>query len=198
MYYKDEIRINETDLTIVTGPILSGKTTFLINKLKYAIQNNIPAIFNSLDLSKQQVIERITCDDKFFKLKQIYIGNRKYVEDIEKLVRERNIKLILIDNITDLQTREDSCLGRGEIISIIIKHLKELAEELNLIIIATVPAVTDNETASIKNQILSYFCKAEIAERCVDEVYLLNKNAKVEAIDENLEMLDYMKSNEEE
>lgn len=172
------IDTNKKHLSIIVGPILSGKTTFMIDKLKEAINNNIPTLFISLDLPKQNVLEKISVSGEYLKSKQVYISNEGYIENIQKLAKAFNIKLLLIDSITDLITKEKYCLGRGDIISIIIKQLKELAQELNISIIATAPTSPQTTNEDINNnpaEVLSFFCKEKSALEYVDEITLLEK-----------------------
>lgn len=171
------IDTDKNHLSIIVGSTLSGKTTFMIERLKEVINNNIPTLFISLDLSKQNVMEKISFDEETLKSKQIYIANNGYIENIQKIVKAFNIKLLLIDSITDLMTKEKYCLGRGDIISLIIKQLKELAQELNISIIATAPTSSETNNEDINNnpaEVLSFFCKGKTAIEYVDDVYLLD------------------------
>ena len=70
-------------------------------------------------------------------------------------------------------------MGRGDIISIIIKKLKKLSKELNIPILVTAPA--NIETREFKEnpiKALSYFCKEQSAKDYVDKIILINGNIK--------------------
>lgn len=166
-------------LTMLVGRTLVGKTTLMLDFFKDAIRKNIPTLFFSLELSKQQVIDKIVTvkEDKMF------INNTNYIEDIysksKKLKHDADIQLILIDSITELKIKENICLGRGDIVSIMIKQLKELAQELDVQIVVTAPAnITTKQFKNDPTKTLSYFCKKETAKDYVDTIVLLERDKK--------------------
>lgn len=173
------INITKNQLSIIIGKTLSGKTTLILDILKDLIRNNLPTLFFSLELSKQQVIDKIVTvkEDKMF------ISNTNYIEDIysksKKLKHDADIQLILIDSITELKIKENICLGRGDIVSIMIKQLKELAQELDVQIVVTAPAnITTKQFKNDPTKTLSYFCKKETAKDYVDTIVLLERDKK--------------------
>lgn len=173
------INITKNQLSIIIGKTLSGKTTLILDILKDLIRNNLPTLFFSLELSKQQVIDKIVTvkEDKMF------ISNTNYIEDIysksKKLKHDADIQLILIDSITELKIKENICLGRGDIVSILIKQLKELAQELDVQIVVTAPAnITTKQFKNDPTKTLSYFCKKETAKDYVDTIVLLERDKK--------------------
>lgn len=177
------INITKNQLSIIIGKTLSGKTTLILDILKDLIHNNLPTLFFSLELSKQQVIDKIVTvkEDKMF------ISNTNYIEDIysksKKLKCDANIQLILIDSITELRTKEKLCFGRGDIVSIMIKQLKELAQELDVQIVVTAPTnITTKQFKEDPTKTLSYFCKEETAKDYVDTIVLLERDKKTNQI----------------
>lgn len=110
----------------------------------------------------------------------IYLGLKSYIEDICYTAKNYkylyDIKCLIIDGLTEINTNQPYCLGRGDIVSIIIQKLKKMAQELNISIIATAPTNPKfYEFNSDKSKLLSYFCKAETAKDYIDEIILLEK-----------------------
>lgn len=131
-------------LTIISGPTLSGKTRKMIELLNDAIQNQVPTLFVSLELSTEQINNQVTLDET------VSVVHNSYVEDIcNKAKSLKDIKLILIDSLTELYTKEKLCLGMSDIRFHILKQLKQLADELDVAIIITGPANIKKEIKNI-------------------------------------------------
>ena len=110
----------------------------------------------------------------------IYVGIKSYLEDICKTTKNfkylYDISYLIIDGLTEISTKQPYCLGRGDIVSIIIQKLKELAQELNISIIATAPTkAAIDELENDKSKLLSFFCKEENAKNYVDKIIILEK-----------------------
>ena len=110
----------------------------------------------------------------------IYLGLKSYIEDICYTAKNYkylyDIKCLIIDGLTEINTNQPYCLGRGDIVSIIIQKLKKMAQELNISIIVTAPTNPRfYGLNSDKSKLLSYFCKTETAKDYIDEIILLEK-----------------------
>lgn len=110
----------------------------------------------------------------------IYLGHKSYLEDICYTTKNYkylyDISYLIIDGLTEISTKQPYCLGRGDIVSIIIQKLKELAQELNISIIATAPTkAAIDELENDKSKLLSFFCKEENAKNYVDKIIILEK-----------------------
>lgn len=132
-------------ITILEGPTLSGKTRKLVELLKDAIKHQVPTLFISLELTTEQVANQVQLKD------YIYIAHNAYIEKIYDIARtlksDEDIKLIMIDSLTELYTKEKYCLGRSDILSLIVQQLKKLALELDVaIIITSREGVINNKT----------------------------------------------------
>jgi len=136
-------------LNIISGPTLSGKTRQMLNILKEAIQNQVPTLFVSLELAKEQVSNHVPLDEKAF------VIHNSYVEDICNQARilkaDKELKLILIDSLIELNTKQKLCLGTSDIRFHILKQLKQLANKLNVEIIMTGPANIKKEIKNIND-----------------------------------------------
>lgn len=136
--------IDAKTITIISGPTLSGKTRKMIELLKEAIQNQVPTLFVSLELTKKQVANQVPIDES------ITVIHNTYVENIcNKAKSLKDIKLILIDSLTELNTKQKLCLGMSDIRFHILKQLKQLADELDVAVIITVPANIETEIKNI-------------------------------------------------
>lgn len=173
------IDINSKGLTIIAGKLRSGKTTKMIDILNNAIEQEIPTVLVSLELSKEEVLNLIPSNN------EVFIYDRQFMSYIERIAdRCRqlksmvNVKLVLIDGITSLRSREHYIMGSADIKSIIIQKLKTLSDELDITIIAT--ALTDFDRQQFdENPIgaLDFFCKSEKVREYVDKIVLLEGEA---------------------
>lgn len=149
------IDINQKQLTLVVGSKHLEKTKFMADILKEATEKDITTLF---------------------------IRNNYYIERICEVVRNRNVKLLLIDDILCIKTKEEYILGTGDIISIIIKQLKQLSDELDIAILATAPAdenIIIDDVRFNKERVISFFCKAKMAQDYIDDIFLIQKEIKV-------------------
>lgn len=131
-------------LTILEGPTLSGKTRQMLNILKDAIQNQVPTLFISLELTTEQVSNQVPLEET------ITVVHNSYVEDIcNKAKSLKDIKIILIDSLTELNTRQKLCMGMSDIRFQILKQLNQLSNELGVAVIMTGPANIEKEIKHI-------------------------------------------------
>ena len=173
----DLIDIKTKGLTIIVGKLRSGKTTKMMDTLNNAIEQKIPTVFVSLELSKEEVLNLIPSN------KEVFIYDRQFMSYIERIAdRCRqlkamvDVKLVLIDELTSLRSKGHYIMGSADIQSIIIQKLKTLSDELDIPIIAT--ALTDFDRHQFdKNPIgaLDFFCKSEKAKEYVDKMILLER-----------------------
>ena len=155
--------------------IATDKVIELINDLS---NKNIPTLL--YEFNTYEIWNKLQTKKDISKNSNIYFGHKSYLEDMCKTTKNYkylyDIKCLIIDDLTEISTKQSYCLGRGDIVSIIIQKLKKLAEELNISIIATAP--TNPKFYGLNNdksKLLSYFCKAETAKDYIDEIILLEK-----------------------
>lgn len=172
----DEIvNMNKSELIILKEKVLFGKKVIMINILNETLKRNLPTIFFSLELSMEEVIKKI-----YYNKSNLFLQNKSYIESIINNCREIkskvDIKLVMIDGLYDIKTKEAYFLGQGDIISIIIKQLKELSQELNVTILITAPSnISIDEFKRNYIEVLNYFCKGEKAKDFVDKIILVNE-----------------------
>lgn len=180
------INTNKPELTFLVGKTLCGKTRLIQEITKKMIKKHIPTLLYCFEMPKtitiNNIIERNSSELELNNL-GIYLGTSCYIEkmydQIKELKLKENIKFIMIDEICSILTEKIYIMGRGDIISIIIKKLKELSKELNIPILVTAPA--NIETREFKEnpiKALSYFCKEQSAKDYVDKIILINGNIK--------------------
>ena len=165
-----EILLSDQKTELGTNKIME-----IVNELK---SKNTPTIlyeFNSYEYWYKLNLEKDT-----LKKSKIYLEQKSYLEDICYIAKNYkslyDIKFLIIDGLQEISTIQKYELGRSDIVSIIIKQLKELAQELNISIIVTAPKkATIDEVKDDKIKLLSYFCKAEAAKDYIDEIILLEK-----------------------
>lgn len=131
-------------LTLIEGPTLSGKTRKMVELLNDAIQNQVPTLFISLELTTEQIANQVQLNEI------VSVVSNSYVEDIcNKAKSLKDIKLILIDSLIELNTRQKLCMGMSDIRFKILKQLKQLADELDVPVIITGPANVESEIENI-------------------------------------------------
>lgn len=159
--------------------VATNKVMEIINKLK---SNGTPTLL--YEYISEQYYTHLKLNTEQLKKSKVYWKSSNYIEDICFKAKENKklyeLQVIVIDGLDQIMTRERYCLGRADIISIIIQQLKQLAQELNISIIATAPTLPKTISDDFKNdksKVLSYFCKPEIAQEYIDEIILLNKES---------------------
>ena len=115
----------------------TNKIMEIVNDLK---NNNTPSLlyeFNSYEKWYKLNLEKDT-----LKKSKIYLEQKSYLEDICYMARNykalHNIQFLIIDGLQEISTIQKYELGRSDIVSIIIKQLQELAQELKIHIIVTI------------------------------------------------------------
>lgn len=163
---------------LLADPVSEVATNKVIELIKDLSNKNIPTLlykFNSYE-----VLYNLKKQKDIFKNSNMYFGHKSYLEDMCKTTKNYkylyNIEYLIVDSLTEISTKQTYCLGRGDIVSIIIQELKKLAQELNISIIATAPASANiDEVEKDKHEVLSYFCKAATAKDYVDKIVILEK-----------------------
>lgn len=155
--------------------VATDKVIELINELS---NKNIPTLI--YEFNTYEIWNKLQTKKDIFKNSNIYLGHKSYLEDMCKTTKNYkylyNIEYLIVDSLTEISTKQTYCLGRGDIVSIIIQELKKLAQELNISIIATAPASANiDEVEKDKHEVLSYFCKVATAKDYVDKIVILEK-----------------------
>lgn len=127
-------------ITLIEGPTLSGKTRKMVELLKDAIKHQVPTLFISLELTTEQIANQVQLNEI------VSVVHNSYVEDIcNKAKSLKDIKLILIDSLIELNTKQKLCMGTSDIKFQILKQLKQLANELDVAVVLTGPANIEKE-----------------------------------------------------
>lgn len=176
--------LNKTGLILLLSnpytELATNKIMELVNDLKNNNTSTILYEFNSYEKWYELNSKKET-----LKKSKIYLEQKSYLEDICYITRNYkalyDIQYLIIDGLQEISTMTKYELGRLDIISIIIKQLKELAQELNISVIATAPSSANiDEVEKDKHKVLSYFWKAATAKDYVDKIILLEKEWKNE------------------
>lgn len=160
--------------------LANTKTELASNKIFEIVRDlassNTPTLIYEFESEKHNNI--LKANETKLNDRNLYIGKDIILEDmcieIKKHKELYNIKYLIIDGLIEIQTKERYCLGRSDIVSIIIQQLKELAQTLDISVMITAPS-TVKELNNNKSEILSYFCKSETAQDYIDEIVVLNK-----------------------
>lgn len=122
----EKVNFNRGDLIVVAGRPAIGKSTYGINIINNLSKQNIKVAVFNLETSKETLLQNLE------NINNIYIDDTpnitvNYIEEkCKKLIKENNIKFVLIDYIQ---------LVKKENIEICSK-LKTIAKELNITILA--------------------------------------------------------------
>lgn len=187
------INIDNKLITIASRPGM-GKSSLVIKIARNVlIDNNIPIAIFSLDMSKEQMANRLLSDKKLLnnhwtsiteeikKLKDFtfYIDDTpgisidKIIEKCQKLKLEKNIGLIIIDYLQLVSYNKNELLSRDKEITNIMARLKKLINEINIPIIITSQLSREPEKRENHRPVLSDFRKSSSIAQNSDVVIFL-------------------------
>ena len=117
------LNIKTGTLTILladpVSEVATDKVVELINSLS---NNNIPTLV--FEFNSYQNWHKLQGQKD--KNSTLYVGHKSYLEDIcHNTIDYKylyNIKYLIIDDLTEISTKQPYCLGRGDIVSIIIQE----------------------------------------------------------------------------
>lgn len=179
------------DLIVIGARPLMGKTTLIINiMLKMARDYNIPAMFYSLDMSANQLVNRLLSSvsgvenirmregcltaDEWGQLMSasssltnipLLVSDQSFtIEDLcdnaEEMVEKYGVKIIFIDYLQLLSPKENK-ENRYQDVAFCTRKLKELAKTLNIPIVVTSQV---NRSPELRPGRTNVFCKPEMYE----------------------------------
>ena len=187
------INIDNKLITIASRPCM-GKSSLVIKIAKnVSTNNNVPIAIFSLDMSKEQMANRLLSDKKLLnnhwtsiteeikKLKDFtfYIDDTpgisidKIIEKCQKLKLEKNIGLIIIDYLQLVNYNKNELLSRDKEITNIMARLKKLINEINIPIIITSQLSREPEKRENHRPVLSDFIKSSSIAQISDVVMFL-------------------------
>ena len=187
------INIDNKLITIASRPCM-GKSSLVIKIARNVLtDNNIPIAIFSLDMSKEQMANRLLSDKKLLnnhwtsiteeikKLKDFtfYIDDTpgisidKIIEKCQKLKLEKNIGLIIIDYLQLVNYNKNELLSRDKEITNIMARLKKLINEINIPIIITSQLSREPEKRENHRPVLSDFRKSSSIAQISDVVMFL-------------------------
>ena len=187
------INIDNKLITIASRPCM-GKSSLVIKIAKnVSTNNNVPIAIFSLDMSKEQMANRLLSDKKLLnnhwtsiteeikKLKDFtfYIDDTpgisidKIIEKCQKLKLEKNIGLIIIDYLQLVNYNKNELLSRDKEITNIMARLKKLINEINIPIIITSQLSREPEKRENHRPVLSDFRKSSSIAQISDVVMFL-------------------------
>ena len=161
---------------LLADPVSEVATNKVIELIKDLSNRNIPTLL--YEFNTYENLHKLK--EQKDKNSNIYVGHKSYLEDICKTTKNYKylygIEYLIIDGLTEISLKQPYCIGRRDVVSIIIQKLKELAQELNISIIATAPTkAAIDELENDKSKLLSFFCNAATAKDYIDEIMLLEK-----------------------
>ena len=187
------INIDNKLITIASRPGM-GKSSLVIKIAKnVSTNNNVPIAIFSLDMSNEQMANRLLSDKKLLnnhwtsiteeikKLKDFtfYIDDTpgisidKIIEKCQKLKLEKNIGLIIIDYLQLVSYNKNELLSRDKEITNIMARLKKLINEINIPIIITSQLSREPEKRENHRPVLSDFRKSSSIAQNSDVVIFL-------------------------
>ena len=132
-----------SDLIIIAARPAMGKTAFVLSMAKnMAVNNKVPVALFSLEMSNVQLVNRLivnVCEIPGEKIKSGQLAPYEWGQldyKARRLVREHDVKVIIIDYLQLMNASGMSYGSRQEEVSTISRSLKGLAKELNIPIIA--------------------------------------------------------------
>lgn len=187
------INIDNKLITIASRPGM-GKSSLVIKIARnVSTNNNVPIAIFSLDMSKEQMANRLLSDKKLLnnhwtsitdEIKELkdftfYIDDtpgiliEKIIEKCQKLKSEKNIGLIIIDYLQLVGYNKNELLSRDKEIRNIMTRLKKLINEINIPIIITSQLSREPEKRENHRPVLSDFRKSSSIAQISDVVMFL-------------------------
>lgn len=187
------ITIDNKLITIASRPGM-GKSSLVIKiASNVSTNNNVPIAIFSLDMSKEQMANRLLSDKKLLnnhwtsitdEIKELkdftfYIDDtsgiliEKIIEKCQKLKSEKNIGLIIIDYLQLVGYNKNELLSRDKEIRNIMTRLKKLINEINIPIIITSQLSREPEKRENHRPVLSDFRKSSSIAQISDVVMFL-------------------------
>ena len=122
--------LHGSELILVAARPAMGKTAFALNiATNAALRANVPVAIFSLEMSKDQLVNRMLCSEAM-------VDSNKVRTKCRKLKMEKNIGLVVIDYLQLISGSNKRNGSREQEISEISRSLKVLAKELNVPVIA--------------------------------------------------------------
>lgn len=161
--------LQTSDLIVIGGRPSVGKTTFALNiALNMAIRNKLPVAIFSLEMSKQQLVQRMMCSESEVPIKKIKCGNLQNKD----WVKFGNA----MENIAEAPVYTDDTSNSSlDDIKAKCHHLKKEIENLGLVIIDNFQLIEAN-----KDERISKSLKALATELNVPIIVLLELSRKVD------------------
>lgn len=208
--------LQPSDLIIIAGRPSMGKSALAINMVEYAsIAHKIPVAFFSLEMSKEQLVQRLLCSHARVdaqkvrtgylsaqdwplltaaagKLSEapIYIDDTPGISVLELRAKARRLKAhqdikLLVLDYLQLMRGSDNAESRQQEISEISRSLKALARELNVPIIAISQLSRAVESRTDHRPQLSDLRESGAIEQDADVVVLLMREEYYNATEQN-------------
>ena len=187
------INIDNKLITIASRPGM-GKSSLAIKIAKnVSTNNNVPIAIFSLEMSKEQMANRLLSDKKLLnnhwtsiteEIKELkdftfYIDDtpgisiEKIIEKCQKIKLEKNIGLIIIDYLQLVGYNKNELLSRDKEITNIMAKFKRLINEINIPIIITSQLSREPEKRENHRPVLSDFRKSSSIAQISDVVMFL-------------------------
>jgi replicative DNA helicase len=200
--------LRNSDLIIIGARPSMGKTAMALSILLNAAINGDASLIFSLEMSKEQITERLLCQlsgismqdinlkldmenniEKTVKAGEGLYGLPIFINDrantyrkIEQVARhayqEENIKAIFIDYLTLMKTNKSMGDNRNQQIGYVTRSLKALAKELNIPIILLAQLNRSLEQRTNKRPILSDLRDSGEIEQDADIVMFLYRDER--------------------
>ena len=130
-----------SDLVIIAGRPAMGKTSFALSIAKnVAVDYDVPIGFFSLEMNNVQLVNRLisnVCEiSKIAPNGQAFMHVFELRTKARRLVREKGVKLLMIDYLQLMNANGMKFGSRQEEVSTISRSLKGIAKELNIPVLA--------------------------------------------------------------
>lgn len=158
----------KNQLIIIGSRAGLGKTTLTLQIADEVLNQNMAVAIFSLENSKEMTLSRLTNKDN------VYIDDTSnipisYIEEqTQKLVKDRNVKVVIIDYIQ---------LIKDYFTTDISSKLKELTEQLQITVVVTSQLTSDIDTRADKRPMLEDIKNKNLA-KLADTIIFLYENHK--------------------
>lgn len=197
----------KSDLVIIAGQSSMGKTAFAVSIIDKMINSNRRLYFLSLEMSKNQLIGRLLCQDSGVPIKSVrsfsmteeqkdkmdgsiakyYENSCLFIDDTSSALRhvlnsirmmkaKFDIEVVVVDYLQLIQNWVNKGTREQEV-SQVARSLKNLAKELNIVIVALSQLSRKPSERNDKRPILSDLRESGEIEQAADMVVFVYRDA---------------------
>ena len=195
-------------LIIIAARPSMGKTALALNMTRNMAMDNVPVGYFSLEMSKDELVNRLMCTDSEVDSKKMEQGRVNdlewkkitrsvghisemgiYINDeaaitlgsmkakARKMIHDNNIQVLFVDYLGLMKVSKYFKGSRYEVVSEIVRELKNMAKDLNIPVVALSQLSRNLESRTDKRPIMSDLRESGEIEQAADVIMMIYRDA---------------------